>query len=69
MVSLPEFSSSQLEQSAGIVADVGTVVFASVVLPTVIDRWIPSMGIGGILLALFLWSISIWVRKYTDNNP
>jgi len=67
MVSLPKFSSTQLEQGAGIVADIGTVVFASVVLPTVIDSWIASMGIGGLSLAVFFWAMSVWIRKYTNQ--
>ena len=65
MISLLKFSSPQLEQSAGIIADIGTVVFASVVLPVVIDVSHANEGIDGLLVAIFFWVMSLWIRKYT----
>ncbi len=58
-----QLSQSQLDKLSDISADFGTVMIASVVLPTILGKPQTSLIAAGISLTLFFWLISILLLK------
>jgi hypothetical protein len=64
---VPKFTTHQLEKAGDIVADIGTVIFASIALPAVFETLKFTTGMSGSLIALLLWSTSLWLHKYSSS--
>lgn len=50
-----------LSKLADISADLGTVFMASIVLPVILDKFEISFLVGGAVVAILFWSMSLWI--------
>lgn len=56
-------SEKRLDKLSDIISDVGLVALAVVVIPAVIDKFDLFKVVLGLIVTVFLWSFSIWLRK------
>jgi hypothetical protein len=62
-IKLMELKDEQLNKISDIMADVGTLVLGSVVLPVIFEKFILANAILGLLITCFLWISSVWLIK------
>lgn len=58
-----ELNQKQIEKLSDIIADIGVVGFASVVIPAAFDKFDIADIILGVIAALLLFVISLWLRR------
>lgn len=58
-----EFSEKQIEKISDIISDTGLVALATVVLPAILDKFDIVKITVGISATIFLWLVSIWMRR------
>ena len=56
-------SETQLEKLSDIASDVGLIGIASIVLPAVFDRFDILKIFVGIIITVFFWAHSLWLRR------
>ena len=62
-MNFPRFTKSQLKKIADIISDIGLIIFASFVIPSVLNQASFLWIFIGLLLTLTLWLISIRIIK------
>ncbi len=58
-----ELSHFQMSKLADIAADIGTVAYASILLPDLLGKFRPLVAGLGLLIMLLFWSLSIILLK------
>lgn len=63
LMNLPELNDNQIAKLADVVSDIALVALASVALPAVLERLHIFLAIAGVIAALLLWIMSLWLLK------
>lgn len=61
--SFPRLNDKQTEKLSDLSSDVGLVALASVVLPSVFDKFNPAVLLLGSIATVGFWVLSIWLRR------
>lgn len=63
---LHTMSGTQVEKISDTIREVGLVVFASAVLPSILGTGEPFTATIGIAVSLFLWATGVWLLAVTS---
>ena len=59
----PQLSHIRMLRLSEICSDIGVVVFASVALPAVLDKYDPLLIVWGLALSIIFWMVSVWLSE------